>query len=134
MKLRIIALISLAIVSSCKLEEKPIVQNELKTIDIRSLPQENFDSHFERYKISDNKFIGKDSLKISLYQNGKIKSRGNFAVNREGNISALKIGKFEAFFQNGKLKERGQYDIGRYSQCCAEGSVSYTHLTLPTKA
>ena len=106
------------------MKEQNFDKHKIESIDVQTLPKEHFDSRYALYKISNNKFIGQDSLKTSHYKSGKVKSKGKFARNSRGEISNLKIGEFESFYENGEIKENGKYEIGRYTQCCAGGLCS----------
>lgn len=73
-------------------------------------------------KLANNsKFIGKDTLVINKFENGKIHSEGKYAIDRDGKISTLKIGFWQQFYRTGKLESEGNYQISSYVDCGVGG-------------
>lgn len=73
-------------------------------------------------KLADNsRFIGKDTLVINTFENGKIHSKGKYAIDRDGKITTLKVGFWQHFFRNGKLESEGNYEISSYLDCGVGG-------------
>jgi len=73
-------------------------------------------------KLADNsKFIGKDTLVINTFENGKIHSKGKYALDKEGKVTALKVGHWQQYFRNGKLESEGSYEISSYVDCGVGG-------------
>ena len=124
MKIEYIIILSIVIITSCKIKYKTVETNKSESIDTRELPQNKFDRYYTLYEISNNKFAGPDTFVTTHYLNGKIQSKGKFAKNREGEVSYFKIDLFENYHENGKLQEKGKYEIGRYTQCCTGGLCS----------
>lgn len=73
-------------------------------------------------KLADNsKFIGKDTLVINIFENGKIHSKGKYAIDRDGKISTLKVGFWQQFYRTGKIESEGNYEISSYVDCGVGG-------------
>ncbi|MCL3782707.1 hypothetical protein EMN47_20160 [Prolixibacteraceae bacterium JC049] len=74
------------------------------------------------FLLDNNKtFNGKDSLVIKVFDNGEIKSRGKYAIDNDGNVSDLKIGKWTEYYSDGVVKCEGNYQISSYVDCGAAG-------------
>lgn len=81
-----------------------------------------FIDHDKDFKLIDNeRFIGNDSLIIKYFDNGSIKSIGNYAIDEFGKVSSLRIGKWTDFYSNGKIKSVGDYKISSYLDCGVAG-------------
>jgi hypothetical protein len=66
-------------------------------------------------------FNGKDSLVIKHFDNGEIKSKGKYAIDNEGKVSDLKIGKWTEYYSDGTVKCEGNYQISSYVDCGTAG-------------
>jgi hypothetical protein len=66
-------------------------------------------------------FNGKDSLVIKHFDNGEIKSKGKYAIDNDGKVSDLKIGKWTEYYSDGKVKCEGNYQISSYVDCGTAG-------------
>ena len=66
-------------------------------------------------------FNGKDSLLIKHYDNGEIKSKGKYAIDNDGKVSDLKIGKWTEYYKDGAVKSEGNYQISSYVDCGTAG-------------
>jgi hypothetical protein len=95
----------------------------LFTFFVTSAQNRNSFIHDNDYiKLTDNsRFIGKDTLVINTFENGKIHSKGKYAIDRDGKISTLKVGFWQQYFRNGKLESDGNYEIISYVDCGVGG-------------
>ena len=72
----------------------------------------------EKIELKENtKFIGKDTLFIHQYENGKILSKGKYAITKSGSNSNLKVGFWVQYYRNGNIQSEGNYEISSYIDC-----------------
>ncbi len=67
--------------------------------------------------IDNSKFAGKDTLVTNTYENGKIHSKGRYALNNEGKVSYIKVGRWIQYYRNGNVESEGSYEISSYLNC-----------------
>ncbi len=75
-----------------------------------------------KYELRKDKFYGDFEMKEVNYNNGQLMDRGNYAYDKEGNLSNLKTGDWTSYYENGQLKSKGKYNIGSFIQCCFSGA------------
>ena len=67
--------------------------------------------------VENSKFAGKDTLIINTFENGKIQSKGKYALNKDGKISFIKVGRWIHYYRNGNVESEGSYEISSYLNC-----------------
>jgi len=106
----------LIILVSCNTsKDKPIDQ---KLLASEGFSEDYFVSNSDLFSFNEQGFNGKDTILTCHYTSGRVKSRTSYALNKENEISNLKIGLHEVYNDEGKRLEIGQYQIGQYTNCC----------------
>lgn len=83
------------------------------------------------FNIENNKiFLGNESTVTKYFPNGGVEFEGNFAFNKNGELSELNVGDWKEFYNNGQLKERGTYEITSFIDC---GPGGYLRFFMPYK-
>lgn len=78
-----------------------------------------YDNDFDL--INNEYFSGKDTLVISYYETGEVKSKGKYACDKTGRLSGYKVGNWTEYYLNGVLKSIGDYQISSFIDCGTAG-------------
>jgi antitoxin component YwqK of YwqJK toxin-antitoxin module len=118
MKITIITILVFCIISCSN--QKLRTKNSDLNDNNQTSQRHTFISNEDEYELTNERFSGKREVAEILYNNNKIKAKGNYAISKNGR-SELKIGNWMSYYEDGAVMEKGKYEIGRYIHCCFDG-------------
>ncbi|GAA0728439.1 hypothetical protein GCM10009430_37610 [Aquimarina litoralis] len=83
----------------------------------------NFDFNevfYQKLVFQNETYDGEREIEFQVINKEKYQL-GEYAKDKNGEITKLKIGLWKTYYDNGQIKDEGEYLIGRYVQCCAGG-------------